>query len=258
MAGGSAPGPMATWIVDAINASWDAAAREAAQKATSGSVGPARRASNPGPVGSAAAGLDLTLAGQSKFVNRQISAPSATPVLPPQTSAAPINPSSSSGLGGMLSDLWSTYVTATASNAQIERQAQVNMIQLGLDLANAVSRRIDNAVSQAGGGSSEAFGFKLAFSASVGQMSLTSFVPSSTVTVIHFTDEAGVGLIGNSSLRAGTYITYPGEVAGLDSLGVESALEIQAGRIIVEQKRAGKCGVQFPRLPLTVSPSPAF
>jgi RHS repeat-associated protein len=52
-----------------------------------------------------------------------------------------------------------------------------------------------------------------------------------TTTVIHYTSEEGVAAITQSGvLRSGTYVALPNEVAGLSSTGVETALEIEAGR----------------------------
>jgi RHS repeat-associated protein len=51
------------------------------------------------------------------------------------------------------------------------------------------------------------------------------------VTVTHFSDAAGVQAITESgTLRAGTYVTLPGEASGMTASEVESALEIQPGR----------------------------
>ncbi|MGH7959432.1 MAG: hypothetical protein ACREH8_20815, partial [Opitutaceae bacterium] len=52
-----------------------------------------------------------------------------------------------------------------------------------------------------------------------------------TVTVVHFTDQAGVNAIqAAGTLRAGTFVTLPSEVAGRGAAQVATALEIQAGR----------------------------
>jgi hypothetical protein len=54
-----------------------------------------------------------------------------------------------------------------------------------------------------------------------------------TTTVMHFTSDAGVAGITDSGglLRAGTYVTTPGEIpAGTSSAGVESLLEIGPGK----------------------------
>jgi hypothetical protein len=52
-----------------------------------------------------------------------------------------------------------------------------------------------------------------------------------TLTVTHFTDLTGVkGILQSGYVRADSYVTLPGEVNGLTSSEVESALEINAGR----------------------------
>ncbi len=60
---------------------------------------------------------------------------------------------------------------------------------------------------------------------------LVGLAENGLTTVMHFTSAEGVTAITEAAvLRTGTYVTLPGEVAGLNSLGVESTLEIQAGR----------------------------
>lgn len=61
--------------------------------------------------------------------------------------------------------------------------------------------------------------------------SVASLGSFGTVTVVHFTDQAGVNAIqAASSLRAGTFVTLPSEVGGLSAGQVTTALEIQSGR----------------------------
>jgi hypothetical protein len=51
------------------------------------------------------------------------------------------------------------------------------------------------------------------------------------ITVVHFTDQAGVNAIESSgALLPGTYVTLPSEVEGLSQAEVEEYLEIQEGR----------------------------
>jgi hypothetical protein len=53
-----------------------------------------------------------------------------------------------------------------------------------------------------------------------------------TVTVTHFTSAEGADAItnGGSVLNPGSYVTNPGEVAGMNASQVESTLEIDAGK----------------------------
>lgn len=55
---------------------------------------------------------------------------------------------------------------------------------------------------------------------------------SEMVTVTHFTDAATVGKIqtGTGTLNAGSFVTLPSEVAGMNGSAVEAALEINSGR----------------------------
>jgi hypothetical protein len=52
------------------------------------------------------------------------------------------------------------------------------------------------------------------------------------VTVTHFTDATTVGQIqaGTGTLNAGSFVTLPSEVAGMNASQVEAALEINAGK----------------------------
>jgi hypothetical protein len=63
--------------------------------------------------------------------------------------------------------------------------------------------------------------------------SFSNFVASEsgTTTLIHFTDQAGMDAIqASGTLRAGSYVTLPSEVAGMSQAKVEEFLEIQPGR----------------------------
>jgi RHS repeat-associated protein len=52
-----------------------------------------------------------------------------------------------------------------------------------------------------------------------------------TTMVTHFTSREGAAAIeASGAIRAGSYVTEPGAVAGLQASAVEGALEIQAGR----------------------------
>jgi hypothetical protein len=52
-----------------------------------------------------------------------------------------------------------------------------------------------------------------------------------TTEVVHFTNNAGAAAIQEAGqLRAGTYVTKPGEVSGMNAAQVEKALEIGAGK----------------------------
>jgi hypothetical protein len=92
--------------------------------------------------------------------------------------------------------------------------------------------------------------FSLSSPASEGNVEIwhsTLAARSEMQTVVHFTDQAGVNLIQNSgALRAGTYVTLPSEVGGLNAAGVEAALEIQAGR------GAFSTTIQVPRANLAI------
>ncbi|MBV8818433.1 MAG: RHS repeat-associated core domain-containing protein [Acidobacteriaceae bacterium] len=59
----------------------------------------------------------------------------------------------------------------------------------------------------------------------------TRLATTATTEVVHFTDDAGRAAITQSGyLRAGTYVTTPGEVEGMTAAQVESRLQIAAGR----------------------------
>jgi hypothetical protein len=68
--------------------------------------------------------------------------------------------------------------------------------------------------------------------APAGSVEVMGSVENSMVTVTHFTDAATVGKItnGTGTLNAGSFVTLPSQVTGLTASGVESALEIEAGR----------------------------
>jgi hypothetical protein len=54
---------------------------------------------------------------------------------------------------------------------------------------------------------------------------------SGSQTIVHYTSQEGAAAITQSgSLNAGTYVTVPGQVTGMNAAQVEAALEIQAGR----------------------------
>jgi hypothetical protein len=68
--------------------------------------------------------------------------------------------------------------------------------------------------------------------ASAGGDALTLDAAENAVTVTHFTSAGGADAItnGGSVLNAGSYVTTPGEVAGMGASQVESTLEIGAGK----------------------------
>ena len=73
------------------------------------------------------------------------------------------------------------------------------------------------------GGATATTGFALASAGTAAERT--------SVTVVHYTDAAGKASIEASrQLRAGTWVTKPGEVSGLNAAQIESKLEIRPGR----------------------------
>jgi hypothetical protein len=65
----------------------------------------------------------------------------------------------------------------------------------------------------------------------VAALVLAPTVKGATTQVVHYTDAAGKASIeASGSLRAGTFVTKPGEVRGMSAAQIESRLEIQPGK----------------------------
>ena len=65
----------------------------------------------------------------------------------------------------------------------------------------------------------------------MGMGAVAGKLASGTVSVTHFTSVEGAAAIeGSGSLRAGSYVTTPGQVAGASAAEAEALLEIDAGK----------------------------
>lgn len=117
---------------------------------------------------------------------------------------------------------------AAAAFANITDPTQTGCATVEAVYSGGSSTQIAAAVAIDAGRATVGVGMALA-GGSLAQGLLTR---ATSTTVVHYTDEATMGLIGESGeLRAGSFVTKPGEVpVGATAAKVEQTLEIGAGK----------------------------